>query len=427
MYRRRSLSAGRARVGLLALTLFPGLLLVSGPAHGADLPNGKPQVQARPSDPDASAAEIRAHLLRAALAQFGTRHPAERAVVLAHVAAWGRTGGDELLADFWLDRRRTAAAAAAQLIGVADPIAVAALRVHGKRMLFWPEPAVESAPDLNPSWLASVRDEKPFLDLRARAPDELQSPRLRPGYDEYLAYCQAVVAAAHAPRDAFAKSAAENGSLNFGHLYREPDRHRGKVVHLEGRLRRVTREDAPKEAQRRGVRAIYEGWIFLDRPGLPPVCVIFPDLPPNIKEGDKVDRRVAFDGYFFKKYRYPSGKKDERGRNVPVTTLLFIGPTVIPEQSPPPQSAARSVLPRPVLYAVIGFVALTVALLVGVNLWYRRTDRQVRSRLEALQSERLAERAPGTAEEGGFPLTDEPWSERTTERGSNGPAPPGHS
>ncbi len=58
------------------------------------------------------------------------------------------------------------------------------------------------------------------------------------------------------------------------------------------------------------------------------------------------------------------------------------------------------------LYGVIGFIALTVSLLVAVGFWYRRNDRKVRARLQELQAERFEE---GLLSEGeGRPRDDSP-------------------
>jgi hypothetical protein len=363
-----------------ALGLLVALTAAAGP------PGGKSKEEARPLD-RGPRQDLRAGLLRAAAAYSGAARPQapvlDLAQALAHVAA------REAQERFWFDRRRTAAAGAAQVVGAAEPFLAAAMRLHGSQMLVWDEAVPTQAPPLHPAWLDAVRDGKPFLDLRERAPDELLLPQYRAGYREYLAYCQAILLAAQTPADAFARSAADNPDLGFNALYTEPARHRGKVVHLEGRLKRVSRYDAPLPAQRHGVKWVYEGWIFLDRPG-PPVVVIFPELPPELKLGDYPrDRtpRVTFDGYFFKKYRYRSGEKDRAGNFKDMVTLLFIGPTLA--RPARPAQPAASPLSAPVLYGVLGFLGFTILLLVAINLWYRRSDRQIRARLQALQGERF--------------------------------------
>jgi hypothetical protein len=323
---------------------------------------------------------------------------------LALAAAAGPPGGkqnprqDRGAERFWFDDRRSALAGAAQLIGAGDPFLTAALRLHGREMGVWGKTVPGEAPPLDAAWLDAVRDEKPFLKIGERAPDELWLPQYRDGYREYLVYCQAVILSAQVPADAFAKSAAENSELSFSALYNEPARHRGKVVHLEGRLKRVEARDAPLPAERQGVKGTYEGWIFLDRPG-PPVVVIFPELPPELKVGDYAKPpRVTFDGYFFKKYSYRSGEKDRAGNYKVMNTLLFIGPTLSVKSGPARAAPAVSPLAGPVLYGVIGFVGLTIALLLVIGWWYRRGDRPIRARLRALEGERFL--SEGLAEMG---------------------------
>ena len=373
--RRRSLLVALAAV---ALGLLAALSAAAGP------PGGKQKAEARPLD-RGPRQDLRTGLLRAAAAYSAVARP--QAPVLGMAQALAHVIAREAEERFWFDDRHTAVAAAAQLASARDPLLAAAMRLHGEHMGVWGRRVPTEAPPLNAAWLDAVRDEKPFMDLRERAPDELWLPQYRDGYQEYLAYCQAVILSSQVPTDAFAKSAADNPDLGFSALYNEPARQRGKVVHLEGRLKRVSRFDAPLPAQRQGVKWLYEGWIFLDRPG-PPVVVIFTELPPAFKLGDYAQPpRVTFDGYFFKKYRYRSGEKDRAGNFKAMNTLLFIGPTLaVPSR---PARPAASPLPRPVLYGVIVFIGFTIALLVVVSLWYRRSDRQIRARLQALQGERF--------------------------------------
>jgi hypothetical protein len=280
-------------------------------------------------------------------------------------------------------------AAAAQVAAIGNPFTVVAMRL---RMKFWDEPVPAEAPPLDAAWLRSVRDEKPFLDMRARAPEDLKSPALREGHEEYLAYCQAILFASWVPADAFAKSAAES-SLTFGHLYREPRRHRGKVVHMEGRLKRVVKQDPPPSAEKQGVKAVYEAYVYLDnREGAPPVIVLFPDLPPTLHVGDYEEApKVAFDAYFFKKHRWVSGKWGPKGEREVVTSLMFIGPTLNVKEAPRRESRSSMPIPAPVLYGSIGFVGLAVVVLFAVNLWYRQGDRRVHARIRELQAQRFSD------------------------------------
>src|SRR5688572_22300730 len=72
-------------------------------------------------------------------------------------------------ADFWGDTRRQQAAAAAQMIGIQDPFAIAAMRIEGSRWLVWPElPFTEEDLALDPIWLEHIRDDVGPPDFRKR-------------------------------------------------------------------------------------------------------------------------------------------------------------------------------------------------------------------------------------------------------------------
>jgi hypothetical protein len=357
-------------------------------AAAAGLPGAREKAGTLPQD-RGQTGDVREQLMKAAAVYSAVTQPQAPVLGLAQALAQAYTR--ETAERFWFNDRRTGAAGAAQVVGTPAPFLTLPLYLGGIQKRVWFEPVPAQAPPLNAGWLDEVRDRKQFLDLRKIPPDELWLPRHRGPYQEYLAYCQAVVLAAQTPADAFARSAADNTELNFPTLYNEPDLHRGKVVHGEGRLKRLSRYDAPQLAQRQGVKWVYEGWIFRDRSG-PPVVVIFTDLPPALKLGDFADPpRVAFDGYFFKVFRYRSGNKDRAGNYQPMDSLLFIGPTLKVPSGPPARSKAPSPLRGPVIYGVIGFVGFTIALLVAVNLWYRRSDRAIRARLLDLQGSRFSD------------------------------------
>ncbi len=50
--------------------------------------------------------------------------------------------------------------------------------------------------------------------------------------------------------------------MTFAHLWNTPERYRGKVIPIQGRLARLRKNDATLAAQKQGVRYVYEGWIF---------------------------------------------------------------------------------------------------------------------------------------------------------------------
>jgi hypothetical protein len=403
-------AAARARTCafLVALLVSP-LLLPKAPARA-----GPPEAQqGRRLD------RTQQRYLLAAVARLGARSPGEHAVLAAATDAWLRALREEQAAAIWFDDSRKAAAGAAQVAGLgAVPFAAAALRLYGSQVKVWEEPEPDRAPSLHPDWLKSVRDEEQFLNIGKIIPQELTTPRFRDGYQEYLAYCQALAAAKRTAPDLFARTAAEHPNVYFDHVWRDPKEYRGEVLHFEGLLKRVERLDAPVRVRRDGVQFVYDGWVFLDRPGTPPLNVQFLELPRNIKEGEKLHQRVSFDGYFFKKHRYLSAEKDKDGRFKATTTLLFIAPTLTVVPARKAETASAAALPRGVLIGVIAFVAVTIALIAGVSLWYRRNDRQVRSRLQQL---RAAQFSAGEGQ-----LTDEAHAAKASgDEGERNGASPG--
>jgi hypothetical protein len=306
---------------------------------------------------------------------------------------------------FWFDRQRAAVGAAAQMVAVREPLTVWAMRRGGVHNAVWTEYEQDRnrVPPLNPVWLTGVNDKRAFFDTRPRASDELPEDAVF----EEMVYSQALVQARDTAPELFANEAHrdENRVLTIGHLFREPGLYRGKVVHMEGRLVRVRMEKTSKSAQAQGLDSFYEGWVFTESAMNNPVCVVFPQLPEGLDVADKMDRLVAFDGYFFKKYPYASDKGVRR------TTLLFVAPTL--QLKGPPRGVAGPALGSLgslVVYIAGGVIAVTLVLVIGISLLFRRNDAHVRRRLAEVQATRAFEL--------GFGEPDEP-AEPTRESGTD--------
>ncbi len=186
-----------------------------------------------------------------------------------------------------------------------------------------PPPVADQVPALDSEWLGHVHDDTPFGNWRLAAPVEIPTEER----DQENVFWQAVLAASKVPAEAFAQAAGKQRHLTFGHLYAEPAKYRGLVVHIEGRLARLKKLDPPHWVQLKDIYDLYEAWIYVNQPGAHPVCVIMPHQPDGIEPGDGLDFRVAVDGYFFKRYRYISGRLDQEGKNVSLSTVLLIAPT----------------------------------------------------------------------------------------------------
>jgi hypothetical protein len=286
---------------------------------------------------------------------------------------------------FWNDPRRAQAAAAAECVLAQDPITMLFLRLRGKQLAVWRELEFveETAPALSPELLrsAEARDRKPMVNIRSDLPPE-EIPKADKDYIRL--YCLALKYAMHTPADAFARSAREQEFVTFAHLVNEPWKFRGKVVHLEGRLRRLRRFDAPSQAQAEGVRYAYEGWIMGPTRGSTPFCVVVPVLPEGLEPAESMDRYVKFDGYFLNRFKYLSGESKEK------ESFLFIGPSVAPTKAPPRAPGSPLIAPW-LLYAFVGFLITMVVMILVLSWWFRRGDLKIRARLDELQAARAME------------------------------------
>ena len=95
-------------------------------------------------------------------------------------------------------------------------------------------------------------------------------------------------------------------------------------------------------------------------------------------------------GYSFKKFRLASAKesKSEEGQFVP----MLIGRSVTVRPLPPeedPLAWAHNLMPW-----FVGGILATLALVAGMVIWFRRGDRRVRRRLEAVRQGGFVEPAP---------------------------------
>lgn len=290
------------------------------------------------------------------------------------------TGDEDFL--FWESSVRRQAAAGAQMVGVGHPFTQIAMRLRGWQMKVWNELEffAEGALPLNDKWLGLVQDGKALPDIARKAKDEIKPYQLA----LYNLYNEALINAFRAPPEVFEHSAKDNLHIKFAHMYSEPWRYRGKVVRLEGRLKRLRLYPAPLPALDEGINELCEGWVFGETYGSHPVAVIFPAInkPEGLPYAEDMDRWVSFNGYFICKFKYMA--KDR-----PRETLLLIGPTVTLRQ--PPQRETAEPVSLTFLYGIVGFVALIGFALLGLSWMFRKGDRQARARLEQMQAERAME------------------------------------
>jgi hypothetical protein len=293
-----------------------------------------------------------------------------------------------------IDDRTKAVVAAAGVAGAHNPFLVFGLMRSGQEFSIW-----QGLPSFSDQEISAGAP--PLLNL-----DAVQDGTPMQSGEEELAYGEALVKAFKTSQEAFQKSTTRG--LLYANLFYEPKRYRGQVVHFEGRLKRLLRSDPPESTKLDGAQDQYEGWMFdVDNYGANPVCVVFTHLPPGLEPGDKLDVRVAFDGYFFKRYRYKDG--EGKLRDAP----LLIGHTVVLRDTSPPSSEAEGALSG--LLMGSAWVLIIGTIIVGVALfwWYRRNDRDLQRRLAAVNPPNFDE-PPASSEspaERKEEIREQPWFE----------------
>ena len=171
---------------------------------------------------------------------------------------------------------------------------------------------------------------------------------------------------------------------NRNDLMNRPAQWRGKVVKLQGRVRRLRALPPDAELQKFGIGPIYEAWVFQDQYGAHPVCLLVTSLPTGLKPAEDLDEEVSFAGFFYKVYRYASAQTKE-GDRVLRDAPLLMGPGLrlrpkSKAEGPDPGAWTRDLLP--IFFSVI---IGTVGLGGFMGWWLSRSDKKARARLREVQ------------------------------------------
>ncbi len=296
------------------------------------------------------------------------------AVLLA--AALGVSGGRGLGQDrphddfrFTPDEVRAAAAATA-VVGMRDPLAASAALARGVETSMWTVQPAVPPPAPPTSGLAPVLDAEVLAGVEDRTP--VADPNVNP--DEVRAYNYVLATASRTPFEALLKSARRD--LTFVHLFEDTAELRGQVVYLEGDLRRLVRFEPSRALKKEGVKDHYEGWIYDRRYGGRTNfhCLLFTELPPEIKPGEDIDYPIAFAGYLFKRCRFRTGNRID-------DAPLLMGRTIRLLRDERRDLPASGAMRQAFLTGFVVLGGLTAAVVVGLTWWYRRNDSRIRQRL----------------------------------------------
>jgi hypothetical protein len=102
--------------------------------------------------------------------------------------------------------------------------------------------------------------------------------------------------------DAIASDKLIAQPVGFLQLYRQPDEYRGRLVRIDGIVRRAHRLAAHDNQQ--GIDGYWRCWLSTDESGTNPIVVYALDMPDDFPTGMEIYEQVAFSGLFFKRWAY---------------------------------------------------------------------------------------------------------------------------
>ena len=129
-----------------------------------------------------------------------------------------------------------------------------------------------------------------------------------------------------------------------------------------------------------GLTHLYEGWVATDAAKSDLVCVVFSELPPGLEPGERLDLRVEFAGYYFKRLGYTPRRSAPD--TVPGLAPLIIARTltVLPRAATAEENPVAWI--SGILPLLVGFLFGVVGLVTVLALWFRQVDARIRRRLQ---------------------------------------------
>jgi hypothetical protein len=157
--------------------------------------------------------------------------------------------------------------------------------------------------------------------------------------------------------------AASIGRITYAQLQRQPNQYRGKLVTIQGTVRRATTAPPPKNDL--GIDRYYQLWIEPGDAPSWPIVVVCLDLPAGFPIGQQVSAEGEITGFFFKRWAYMA---QDQLRTAPA--LLARTVRWERESGPVPQASAR-----PGWDWASGLLVAAGTLAIGAWLvWRRRSE-----------------------------------------------------
>lgn len=234
-----------------------------------------------------------------------------------------------------------------------------------------PSPPPE-ANGLNRSLLRFIEDDAPVRGEREN-------------HDEALAFDAVVSYARRVSEESFRRGARPD--LTFVHLLgNERGQYRGEIVEVQGKLARNLDVGPTPALQAEGIQHLYEAYIKSEKnPGYA-WCVFHTEQSPRLLVGDELGVPVTFRGYFFKVFAYR-----EQGKSYRVPLLIGRGIEPRTTAALPASLVDDALLSLPVLIVVL---SAAMALILGLIIWFRISDRRTRRMIQQVRGSSEASPEP---------------------------------
>ncbi|MBI2803791.1 MAG: hypothetical protein HYX68_02255 [Planctomycetes bacterium] len=230
---------------------------------------------------------------------------------------------------------------------------------------------------MTPRHLRAIQDDRPLPVIYEKDP-----AKTAPLVDQhwYVAFIEALSNTLRTPEANFKKSAQLFATVAFPQLRARPWVYRGKIITVTGKLAVLRREDAPRLSDR-NLEYIYTGYVIGPTPGAPPFTIILTELPQGVeKPAEKLDLNVTFQGYFLSFVRFPADKRS--GKKDAILSPYLVGKIVAVNANKKGTGDGADQPYSATLIATVLGAFITIALaVVAMNLWHRRGDRRIQSKL----------------------------------------------
>lgn len=220
--------------------------------------------------------------------------------------------------DFFTTDAGMAAQWAVGMFGPVEPLGTLGVRVLAtderaglvQRVDLWKFVFTEPLP-IYARYVQAIKDERPEPVFRVEKgkplPESWQPDG--PDWGWYLAFSEALRRSNESDVDMFKTAAEHNGAVDFARLKKSPQKYRGKIITVTGRLTKVRKLPAPPFVPEE-LEHYYAGYLVESSLGWPPVAVAFTEMPAKLEVGEELSLSVTFHGYFLSLVRTPADKKE---------------------------------------------------------------------------------------------------------------------